>query len=707
MNSQKTILIIDDSDTNVRLLVNILKMYDFDTITALDGKTGIEQAKSQIPDLILLDILMPGMSGYEVCERLKADKITKEIPIIFLSALNSATDKVKAFKLGGVDYITKPFEAEELIARLNTHLNLISLQQELQQQHGFLQQVINSLEHPFYVIDTATYKIELANSFMGRSGYQPEITCHALTHQNSKPCNDKLDPCPLAQVKQTKKPAVMEHIHFDKDGTPINVEVYGFPIFDEQGNIAKMVEYSLDITQRKLAEQQLKEQNEQLKQKNEQLDSFAKKLEALQEAKLYQINQAYERFVPHQFLSLLNRDCITDIELGDQVEKEMTILFADIREFTTISETMTPQENFNLINSFLSQMEPIITEHKGFIDKYIGDGIMALFSNADEAVQTGIAMLNSLKIYNNNRQKANYQPLKIGIGINTGSLMLGIIGGENRMDSTVISDAVNTASRLESLTKTYHTSLLISAASYLKLENSTQYEIRFLDKVKAKGKSSYIKIYEVFAADDKKVQQGKLATLEQFASAVNYYQKQNFSKAQKLFEACLLENSQDQVAEFYIQRCQNFLNVNTGTNWEDIANLINWDPKFSVKNNLIDAQHQELFVKIKDLVMSIGNDETSIEVAKMIDFLKEYTVFHFKTEEQLMQQYNYTDYPAHKKEHIYFIEQVNKLEENYKTKGGRMYLTLQIQEELVDWLINHILIVDKKLGSFLAQQDML
>jgi len=174
-------------------------------------------------------------------------------------------------------------------------------EEKIQQQHQFLQQVINSLEHPFYVINTTNYQIELANSFMHKLGFQPQITCHALTHNNPKPCTGESDPCPLEEVKRTKKPVVLEHIHFDKEGNPINVEVHGFPIFDKDGKLTKMIEYSLNITKRKLAEQKLNQQNEQLKEKNEQLNAFALQLKAIQKEKLYKLNKAYGYFVPRQF----------------------------------------------------------------------------------------------------------------------------------------------------------------------------------------------------------------------------------------------------------------------------------------------------------------------------------------------------------------------------------------------------------------------
>jgi len=275
------------------------------------------------------------------------------------------------------------------------------------------------------------------------------------------------------------------------------------------------------------------------------------------ESRLAQLNKAYERFVPSQFLQFLKKSSIIDVELGDQVQLEMSVLFSDIRNFTTLSESMTPEDNFKFINSYLSRMEPIINENNGFIDKYIGDAIMALFSGeADNAVKAGIAMLHSLIEYNQNRANYDYAPIQIGIGINTGSLMLGTVGGQNRMDGTVISDAVNLASRMEGLTKNYGVSLLITQATYSRLENLSQYAIRTLDKVKVKGKSELVTIYEVFDADTPEIKAGKLATLPLFTEALEIYSEGKLAKAARLFAECWHQNQGDRVAKIYWERCQ-------------------------------------------------------------------------------------------------------------------------------------------------------
>lgn len=316
----------------------------------------------------------------------------------------------------------------------------------------------------------------------------------------------------------------------------IPIETRGTPVYDEKGNIIYAIVAFQDITERK------KSEIERQRFTNE----------------LFQLNKAYERFVPRQFLQFLEKASIIDVELGDQVQLEMSVLFSDIRDFTTLSEKMTPDDNFKFINSYLSRMEPAITENHGFIDKYIGDAIMALFSGeADNAVKAGISMLHRLAEYNQYRAKEHYPLIKIGIGINTGSLMLGTVGGQNHMDSTVISDAVNLASRVENLTKNYGVALLITQQTYSRLANPTNYAIRNIDTVKVKGKSQAITVYEVFDADLPEIKEGKLATIETFTEALSLYNEGNLVKANTLFEECLRVNPGDKVAKIYFERSQN------------------------------------------------------------------------------------------------------------------------------------------------------
>jgi len=339
---------------------------------------------------------------------------------------------------------------------------------------------------------------------------------------------------PIVQALKGKSTSI-DDLEIHQGDKIVPIEGWGTPIYDQLGNITYALAAFQDITERKKSEAEL------IKLTSEVL----------------QLNLAYSRFVPRQFLQFLNKESITDVQLGDQVQQEMSVLFADIRDFTTLSETMTPQDNFNFINAYLSRMEPAIIENQGFIDKYIGDAIMGLFScGADNAVKAGIDMLYRLAEYNIQRSKAGRLPIQIGIGINTGSMMLGTVGSNSRMDGTVISDAVNLGSRLEGLTKNYGVSLLISHHTFLALNSPADYDFRLIDRLQVKGKSELVTVYEIFDADPAELRLGKLFTKPEFEKALFLYIRGNFSAAANLFKNCLYLNPDDKVAKIYLQRCQ-------------------------------------------------------------------------------------------------------------------------------------------------------
>ncbi len=299
---------------------------------------------------------------------------------------------------------------------------------------------------------------------------------------------------------------------------------------------------------------------------------------SIENARLYEyqvtLTTSYSRFVPRQLLSFLKKESIVDVRLGDQVQQEMTVLFSDIRGFTTLSERMSPQENFNFINSYLGHMEPVIHRHQGFIDKYIGDAIMALFpTNADDALNAAVAMLRVLESYNQERHHANYQPVRIGIGLNSGILMLGTVGGSDRMDGTVISDAVNLASRLEGLTNMYGASIVISEYTVSRLHDPAVYQIRFLAKVQVKGKTEPVSIFEVYDGDSEVIKSLKVQTEPDFEQGVRQYYNRSFAEAANCFKHVLHTNPDDKTAKLYLERAAQFMVQDVPEDWDGVETL--------------------------------------------------------------------------------------------------------------------------------------
>lgn len=287
--------------------------------------------------------------------------------------------------------------------------------------------------------------------------------------------------------------------------------------------------------------------------------------------KISQMNEAYSRFVPNQFLEFLGKDNFVDIQLGDQVQKEMSILFSDIRGFTELSEGLTPKENFDFINHYLGYMEPVIRRNNGFIDKFIGDSIMALFhETVDDALDAAIEMRKTLQRFNSDRIDLGQPTVDSGIGIHTGNLMLGVVGGEGRIDGTVISDAVNLASRLEGLTKIYKTSIIISEDSLIKLTNPGKYNFRFLDVARVKGKKEAVYIFEVLDGEPEEMRILKTETKTLFGRGIEAYKNREFKEAIEIFTEVVKINPLDAAAAFYINRCKNITGKQLPDDWTGI-----------------------------------------------------------------------------------------------------------------------------------------
>lgn len=407
------VLIVDDEPINRQVLINNLSLYNYAITEASNGQEALAVMEGGfIPDLILLDLMMPHMNGYEVCQKIRERFPAYELPIVMLTAKNQVADIVEGFESGANDYLSKPIQKQEMLARIRTHISLAKL------------------------------------------------------------------------------------------------------------------------------------------------------------------TSAYGRFVPRNFLKFLGKESIIDVQIGDHVQQEMTVMFSDIRSFTTLSEAMTPQENFHFINAYLSQVSPVIRQHRGFIDKYIGDAIMALFpESASDAVQAAIAMQKQVALYNEQRQQQGEVPISIGIGLHTGNLMLGTVGESERMDTTVIADAVNLASRLEGLTKLYGAGIVISEYTLSRLEGLQNCNSRFLDRVRVKGKTESLAVYEVYDEALGLSNQLKTQTQAIFEEGVKAYICRDFSRAQLIFEEVLVKNSEDQAALLYVKRCQQYQQYDVPEGWEGVADL--------------------------------------------------------------------------------------------------------------------------------------
>lgn len=295
---------------------------------------------------------------------------------------------------------------------------------------------------------------------------------------------------------------------------------------------------------------------------------------AARNQELGEMNRAAVRFVPFQFLELLRKSSIREIERGDQIELEISVMFSDIRGFTTLAEKMGPQATFGFINRYVGQVESAIHREEGFINDIFGDGIMALFHRgADAALRAALGMTQAVAELNEALVAEGHPPITIGIGMHSGSLMLGTIGGAERLSCTVVGDPANTASRVEGMTKLYAARLLVSDATVARLADASTYRLRELDRVQAKGKHEPLVLYEVLDAEPTPVADAKEATQTRFAEALACYRGGAFGRARELFAACLADCPDDGGARLYQERCSRYLARPPEGTWDGVTRL--------------------------------------------------------------------------------------------------------------------------------------
>ncbi|MDX1960891.1 MAG: adenylate/guanylate cyclase domain-containing protein [Leptospiraceae bacterium] len=283
--------------------------------------------------------------------------------------------------------------------------------------------------------------------------------------------------------------------------------------------------------------------------------SAFRKVEVLS-SELLGTNASFSKFVPQEFLAFLGKKDIQNVQIGDQTLRELTILFSDIRSFTDLSEKMTPQENFNFVNSYLSRMNPVIQKNNGFIDKFIGDAIMAIFTTPEDAILSALEMIDEISVYNIHRERLGYVPIRIGIGINSGKVMMGTVGDRDRMSTTVIGDSVNLAARLESLTKEYKTEILISDFTYKALKVGHKFELREIDTLKVKGKSIPVALYECYNFDSVEKRIKKRESHSYIMTGLSFKNAGEYELAITEFEKALKINPEDEIPKIQIRKCE-------------------------------------------------------------------------------------------------------------------------------------------------------
>jgi adenylate cyclase len=277
-----------------------------------------------------------------------------------------------------------------------------------------------------------------------------------------------------------------------------------------------------------------------------------------------QLHQTFQKFVPRQFVEHFAKSGSNNLELGRADEDKVAILFCDIRGFTSLSEKMSPQELMHFLNSYFLRMNAPIHHNNGFIDKFIGDAIMALFDSpqgedsdkAADAIKAALEVQTALALYNSHRESSKYAPVKNGIGLHFGPVVLGTVGSDDRMDTTVIGDTVNVAQRIEGLCRYFNADILASKSTVHLAQDKHEVEYRLLDNVLFKGKSVSIPLVEVLSHLPEEIKEQKLVAAEQIIEGITLRDDGYLKTALSHFEACSLTFPRDFAIKHHLRICK-------------------------------------------------------------------------------------------------------------------------------------------------------
>ena len=259
-----------------------------------------------------------------------------------------------------------------------------------------------------------------------------------------------------------------------------------------------------------------------------------------------------------------------EIELGGE-EREVTVLFSDVRDFTTLSESRSPQEIVSLLNVLLTRMSRVVEANGGVVDKYVGDAIMAIFgaplSRRDDpvrAVRTALDMAKAMAALNDELRRDGVPPLAIGIGVNTAEVVAGNMGSTTRLNYTVIGDGVNLASRLEGLTRMYGVPILVSESTK---SQAPGFLYREIDTARVKGKTKTVTLYQPLG-EGGEVDADTRSRLDAFHDALADLRRRDWSSARERIRALLALAPGERLYSFYLERIEDFLGHPPPEDWD-------------------------------------------------------------------------------------------------------------------------------------------
>ncbi len=475
------LVIVDDDAETSRLLQRLLSQQGYRIQAAVSGQQAISLIQERRPSLVLLDILLPDMDGYTLCQQLKANPLTTDIPVIVLSSLVDSLDKVKAFQAGATDYITKPFAVQEVLVRVENQLHLAQQRQQLSQQNTLLiqemqertqiEQALTAAEMNYRsIFENATVGIFKAsasgqllsvNPSMARLyGYDsPEEMVAAVENISrqiySEPKRrDEL----VVYLRRFDKITDAESEVFHKDGSIFWVSEDIWQVWDKTGVFLHYEGIVHDISERRQMETELRQQRQQA-------------------------DRLLINILPYRIAQRLKGGARTIAESLDQV----SVLFADLVDFTAASSEMTPRQLVKMLNEVFSMFDQLAEFHRLEKIKTIGDAYMvagglpsANDDHAEAIAQFALDICEAIKQF----PRPDGKTFQIRVGINTGPVVAGVIG-RRKFAYDLWGDTVNIASRMEATGEAQR--IQVTPNLYENLKDKFQFESRGHIAVKGRG----------------------------------------------------------------------------------------------------------------------------------------------------------------------------------------------------------------------------
>lgn len=611
------LLIVDDSDVVAGVLGHYFSDLGYDVDRAADGLEGIIAAYRVIPDLIISDVEMPRLQGYQMSRLLKSRREIRKIPIIMHTSLSEDKDRFWALSSGVDAYMTKDFDnlerlsalAEELIGRAEEPDQAI-----IEEDRSGISEE-SAMEMLGAMFDRELFRSTILNELSGVERYisSLSLSCMEVLKLLGKVCDAHLGIIILrfnrdALLYQLPTQEVFRSDLHDFEAiclsdfkkatgfTPEKSETALFGIEEREdfekvrGDHRKLSSYALFPLKGKGDEVIGTLHVGNLSNNyfspliSDSVDIFAKGAGmVLENAILFnrisgmekQIRTVFSKFVPPEIINDLldSPEGETEMKVGEK--RTVAILFSDIRSFTVISENNSAEKIVSFLNTYFQQMVSEIKEQGGIIDKFIGDAILAIFGapvsyedNAARAVRAAAGMIERLPEIAVEGLNLPQGGFNIGVGIHEGSVIVGNIGSQDKFDYTVIGDNVNLASRLEGITKHYHRRIIISETVARKIRE--EFPLREVDTVKVKGKEQPTTLFSVETTLD-----GPLSpeAAEAYQKGLQLYKMQNWMTATEYFTKVEKLHPEDFLARFYIHRCKEFLDNPPGEDWDGAVAL--------------------------------------------------------------------------------------------------------------------------------------